>query len=168
MRAIAVVANLIQMVLILTVFIAHGLSLGGWTILAFFFLLLIAFVNLLVFLYHVPANQVRVPSEKKGITKRQDFRVTYVTGTQPILTIGHKRYSVLDIAETGVRFSIGRHEHLKKRVRGHMSLLCGESMDVNATLIRRQGNEAAIFLKQSIVYHTLLKEKQAVLGLTKK
>lgn len=160
MRAAAVVANLVQMVLILTIFIGHGISLGGWTILALFFLLLIAFINLVVLLFHSPDSPVLIASEKKGITKRQDFRVTYLTNNQPVLAVGHQHYSVLDLAESGLRLSIGRHERLKKRIRGHMTLLCGESLDIQATLMRREGNEAAVVFKQTIDYHTLLKEKQ--------
>ena len=62
MRAVAVIANLIQMVIVLSVFLLQGFVLGGWTVFALFILLMIAFLNLLVLLFHTCADPLEVPA----------------------------------------------------------------------------------------------------------
>lgn len=165
MRLIAVVANLAQMTIILLVFLLKGVALGGWTIIALFLLLLIAFFNLLVLLFHSALShkdQAGTAGDKTAITKRQDLRVVYMSDPYPILTIGKRRFSVSDLSENGLRIRIGRNESLKRRLRAQLALLCEETMNVKASLIRREGDEAALSLKQPIDYAVLLKEKQAV------
>ncbi len=164
MRVTAVLANLIQMVIVLSIFLWKGISLGGWTILALFILLIIASFNLLVLLF--PAGMARngIVVDKKAIIKRQDLRVSYTAGPQPALTIGKQRYDVLDIAESGIRILIGRHERLKKRAKCHIDLLCGEVLNIKTVLVRRNGDEAALAFKPPIEYRILLKEKQAAAG----
>lgn len=165
MRLITVVANLAQMAIILLVFLLKGPSLGGWTIFALFLLLIIAFVNLLVLFFHATLSQKdQLPGTKSDgtIIKRQDLRVAYVAAPYPVLSIGKREFSVSDISENGLRIRIGRHEQLKKRFRGDLTLLCKERLDIKATLIRRQGDEAALALKQPLDYAFLLKEKQSL------
>jgi hypothetical protein len=165
MRIAAVVANLAQMAIILLVFLLKGVALGGWTIFALFLLLLIAFFNLLVLLFHsalAHKGPARRGPEKAAIIKRQDLRIAYVSQSCPTLMFGNRRFSLSDLSENGMRILIGRHEPLKKRIRGHVALLCGETVAVNATLLRREGDSAALVLKKPIDYAMLLKEKQAL------
>lgn len=164
MRIAAIMANLLQMVIVLSIFLWQGISLGGLTILALFVLLIIASFNLLVLLF--PANMERdtIVDEKKAIIKRQDLRVSYSVGAQPALIIGKQRYDVLDIAESGIRILIGRHERLKKRAKCHIDLLCGEVLNIKTILVRRKGDEAALVFKPPVEYRILLKEKQASAG----
>lgn len=165
MRIAAVVANLAQMTIILLVFLINGLALGGWTIFALFLLLIIAFVNLLVLLFHAaldPKITKQTPKEPSPIVKRQDLRVTYVDKHYPTLTIGKRQFSISDISENGLRIRIERHEPLKKRMRGQLALLSKKRLTVKVILIRREGEEAALALKEPIDYAVLLKEKQAL------
>lgn len=164
MRIAAIMANLFQMVIVLSIFFWQGLSLGGLTVLSLFVLLIIASFNLLAFLF--PDSMVRdaIIDEKKTIIKRQDLRVSYADGAQPVLTIGTQRYDVLDIAESGMRILIGRHERLKKRAKCHIELLCGEVLNTKTQLVRRNGDEAALVFNPPIEYRILLKEKQAADG----
>lgn len=161
MRGVAIVANLIQMVIVLSIFLWQGISLGGWTILSLFVLLIIASFNLLVMLFPTNTDSGAIVNNKKVITKRQDLRVNYKTGVQPVLTMGKKRYDVIDIAESGIRIVVGRHERLSKRSKSHLSLLCGEVLNIKTVLIRRNGDEAALAFKPPIEYRILVKEKQA-------
>jgi hypothetical protein len=164
MRIAAIVANLFQMVIVLTIFFWQGLSLGGSTVLALFVLLIIASYNLLVFLFPDSMDRNTILAEKKTIIKRQDLRISYADGAQPVLTIGNQRYDVLDIAESGIRILIGRHERLKKRAKCRIELICGEVLTTKTQLVRRYGDEAALAFHHPIEYRILLKEKQAVGG----
>ncbi|MEJ2154279.1 MAG: hypothetical protein P8X96_03010 [Desulfobacteraceae bacterium] len=164
MRIAAIMANLIQMIIVLAIFLWQGLTLGGLTILALFILLIIASFNLLVLLFPDSMERGVIVDDKKTIIKRQDLRVSYVAGAQPALNIGNQRYEVLDIAESGIRILIGRHERLKKRAKCHIELLCGEVLNIRTLLVRRNGDEAALAFKPPIEYRILLKEKQAAAG----
>jgi hypothetical protein len=164
MRIAAIVANLIQMVIVLTIFFWQGLFLGGSTVLALFVLLIIASYNLLVFLFPDTIGRNTILAEKKTIVKRQDLRISYADAAQPVLTIGNRRYDVLDIAESGIRILIGRHERLKKRAKCRVELVCGEVLSTKAQLVRRYGDEAALAFHPPIEYRILLKEKQAAAG----
>ena len=163
MRVITVVANLAQMAIVLSIFLLKGPALGGWTVFALFVLLMIAFVNLLMLLFHSTLSH-KVPGkgtkEKAAIIKRQDLRVAYLSEPYPALTVGKRKFSVSDLSENGLRIRIGRHEQLKKRFRGHLDLLCDASLAVKAVLIRRQGDQAALALKEPLDYAVLLKEKK--------
>ncbi len=164
MRIAAIVANLFQMVIVLTIFFWQGLSLGGSTVLALFVLLIIASYNLLVILFSDSMGRNTILAEKKTIIKRQDLRISYADGAQPVLTIGSQRYDVLDIAESGIRILIGRHERLKKRAKCRIDLICGEVLNTKTQLVRRYGDEAALAFHPPIEYRVLLKEKQAAGG----
>jgi hypothetical protein len=158
-------ANLIQMIIVLAIFLWQGLTLGGFTILALFVLLIIASFNLLVLLFPDSVDRGAIVDEKKSIIKRQDLRVSYSAGAQPALIIGKQRYDVLDVAESGVRILIRRHERLKRKTKCHIELLCGEVLNVKTQLVRRNGDEAALAFRPPIEYRVLLKEKQAAAGL---
>ncbi len=162
MRIVAIISNLVQMVIVLAIFVLHGLSFEGWTILGLFILLIIACFNLLVLLFHGLSEQNLIGNEKPPIVKRQDLRVVYHTGVHPLLDVGEQSFSILDIAESGLRIRIDRHERIKKRVRARIELLCGESLNVRAIVVRRQADEAAMCFKHPLGYAVLLKEKQAV------
>ena len=163
MRAAAIVANLIQMMIILALFLIHGIALGGWTIFALFLLLLVAFVNLLVLLFHSAlsaTDQSAYRNEKGGLVKRQDLRVRYLGDAQPELAVDDRCFSVLDLSENGVRIKIDRHEPLKRRFRGRLTLLSRKILTLRVTRVRRQGDEAALLIAESIDWDLLSTEKQ--------
>lgn len=164
MRVAAIIANLVQMVIVLFVFLLQGIAMGGMTILALFVLFIIACFNLWVLLFPGDKDQGPVVDDKKTIIKRLDFRVGYALGTQAKLGIGEQDYDVIDISEGGARIAIGRHERLKKRFHCQVNLLCGETFKTKVVVMRREGNEAALAFDSSVAYRVLLKEKQVVAG----
>lgn len=165
MRTAAIAANLLQMLIVLTIFLIQGISLGGVTVFFLFVLLVIACFNLLVVLFPRDADQGvkgHKSGEKKPLVKRHDLRVSYVSDPRPVLAVGGKKHKILDIAEGGIRIHIGRDEQLKKRFKGHLEMLCGETLNIKVQLIRREGDEAALEFKPPIEYSVLLKERQFV------
>jgi hypothetical protein len=162
MRAVAIIFNLVQMIIVLAIFVMQGLSFGGWAVLGLFFLLIIACFNLLVLLFHGLEDQHLIDKEKQAVVKRRDLRVVYPPSRSPQLTVGQRSFSILDIAESGVRISINRNESLKKRLRARVELICGETFNVRASVVRRHGDEVALCFKHPLGYATLLKEKQVI------
>jgi len=167
MRIFAIIVNLAQMGIILTIFLVQGLKLGGPIILVFFVMLVFAFINLLVLLFYtvnMVTNSPIIGEEKPGIVKRQDLRVTYKSDLHPSLIIEGQRFTVLDVAENGVRFSIPRNQRIKKRVRAEMTLLCGDTLTPRGSLARREGNEATLMFKKPLSLETLSKERRTVVS----
>jgi hypothetical protein len=162
MRAVAIIFNLVQMIIVLAIFVMQGVSFGGWAILGLFLLLMIACFNLLVLLFHGFEDQHLIEKEKPTIVKRRDLRVVYPPSRAPRFMVGQRAFSILDIAESGVRISINRNESLKKRLRARVQLICGETLNVRASVVRRHGDEVALCFKQPLGYATLLKEKQVI------
>ena len=167
MRAVAVIVNLVQMIIVLLVFIVQGFVLGGWTVFALFILLLIAFLNLLVLLFHpsmAGSDRMKLVKDHASIIKRQDQRVIYPAARRPVLMIGNRKFDILDLSEQGLRFSIGRNEQLRKRMRCRLTLLSGQTLNFKAVLIRREGGHAVLQFKQPIAYRKLIDEKQAAVS----
>jgi len=162
MRTAAILFNLIQMVIVLAIFVLQGLSFSGWTILGLFLILMIACFNLLVLLFHRFSGHHIITQDKPAIVKRQDIRVVYGIGPKPDLVAGKQSFTILDIAESGLRIRINRHESIKKRLRCRIDLLCGESLNARAVVVRRQADEAALQFRHPLGYAVLLKEKQSV------
>jgi hypothetical protein len=165
MRWLAIAVNLVQIGTILGLFLTKGLTLGGSTIMVFFVLLLFALINLIVLLFYTintAADQPLFGREKAPIVKRQDLRVSYVSGLQPVFSTGKQRFSLLDLAENGLRISLDRNTKCRKHLSGQIALLCGTTLNVKGILARREGDEAALLFKKPVDYQVLLQERQAV------
>jgi hypothetical protein len=160
MRVLAVVANLAQVGIVLAIFIELGLRLGGWVILGLFLLLLIALLNQIVVFFFAVNKVVHQPlvGPGKEPVKRRDYRVTYAMAPQPTVIIDEHPYSVLDLSENGMRFYIDCQEGLKKHFGGRISLLCGQSLSFQGTLVRRQKYEAIASFNQALDRSVLVKE----------
>lgn len=165
MRWLAIAVNLAQIAIVLALFITKGLSFGGMTILSFFFLLLFALINLIVLLFYtinIAPDSPRFGREKIPIVKRQDLRVNYPPGRRPSLAVGKMSHPILDLAENGMRIGLDRNARIKRRIKGQITLLCGKVIDVKASMVRREGDEAALLMNRPMEYDLLLQEKQKV------
>ncbi len=163
MRIIAIVANLIQLVIVLAIFLSSGPSMEPLAIAGLFLLMILAFVNLLVFLFHHPfAREDQEASSSTGPIKRRDIRVSYILGPRPYLETGKQSFEVQDLSEQGVRFLVSPGSKVKRRIKGHIKLVCGQTIDIKGMVIRRQGDEIAIILRTPIPYPVVLAEKKAI------
>ncbi len=165
MRWLAIAVNLIQIGIILGLFLVKGLMLGGSTIMVFFMLLLFALINLIVLLFYTintAADQPLFGRETAPIVKRQDLRVSYTATVQPVFSTGKQQFTILDLAENGLRINLDRNQRCRKRLRGRIDLLCGRILNVKGILIRREGDEAALLFRKPVDYNVLLQEKQSI------
>ena len=79
-------------------------------------------------------------SEKyEGPERRKDLRITYKPDKRPVLKVGEDEFEVADISETGLRFFNVRKIEFQNRIRGTITLLCGESIDVDGMIVREHG-----------------------------
>ncbi len=75
----------------------------------------------------------------EGQERRKTLRVTYKPDKRPILKVGEDEFEVADISEMGLKFFNVRKIELRDWVRGTVTLLCGESIDVEGMIVREQG-----------------------------
>jgi len=151
------------MFIILILFFIQGIALGGSVIFAFFVLLLVAFINLLVLLFHSAlseADRTDRRNENGDLVKRQDLRVRYTPAARPELVVDKRCFSVLDLSENGIRIRIQRQEPLKRRFRGRLALLSKQTLNIQVFRVRREGNEAALQIKQPIGWDVVSTEKE--------
>lgn len=163
MRTVAIAVNLLQIFIIVALFFSHGIGLGGLTVIALFILLVAAFINLLVLLFHSGLSETVYASqraEKGRLVKRQDLRVRYLSAAPPELIVKNRRYPVLDLSVNGARIGIRRKEPLKRRFRGRITLLSGQTLHIRVLRVRRQGDEAALLIRQPLDWDTLILEKK--------
>jgi hypothetical protein len=71
-------------------------------------------------------------------------------------------HPILDLAENGMRIGLDRNARIKRRIKGQITLLCGKVIDVKASMVRREGDEAALLMNRPMEYDLLLQEKQKV------
>ncbi len=163
MRILAVVANLIQFAIVLAIFFTGGSSMEPLATAGLFLLMIIAFVNLLALLFHHHFPEAEQDDgRRRGTIKRRDIRVSYILGPRPYLETGKRRFEVQDLSERGVRFRVYPPVKIRRRIKGRIRLLCGRVIDVKGTVIRRQGDEVAICLRDPIPYPVVLAEKKFV------
>ncbi len=163
MRVLSIVANLIQLAVVLAIFLSTGSCLEPLATAGLFLLMIIAFVNLLTLLFHYPFQQAdREASQRPGPIKRRDIRVSYILGPRPYLDTGNQRFEVQDLSEQGIRFLVHPAAKIKRRVKGRIELLCGQTIDIKGVVIRRQGDEIAVALREAIPYPVVLAEKKFV------
>lgn len=164
MRIAAIILNILQILIIMSFYFDLGLSLGGWAMLSLFILLLIAGVNVLVHLFYSPLNvtpaQEQEPAENGKLVKRQDLRVLYSGELQPTLQWAKRRAPVIDLSQNGLRIIINRQEKIPKRFRGRLPLLSGKVLPLKLTLLRREGDQAALLIKDPIDNTIIQDEKQ--------
>ena len=163
MRVVAVIANLAQVGIVLAIFIRLGLDLGTWIILGLFCLLIIALLNQIVAFFFAVNKPVHHPLvAAANPAKRKDYRVSYAMAPQPTLIINGHPYSVVDLAENGVRFAMDSQEGLAKQFSGRISLLCGRSLPFTGSLVRRQQDEVAVIFNQPVDRTMLVRESNLI------
>ena len=166
MRFLAVIANILQVCIVLVIFSRIGLDFGGWVSLGLFLLLLIALLNqVVIFVYsvnkavHHPLFEFRRP-----MAKRKDLRVVYSMAPQPTVIIENHPFNVLDVSENGMRFVIAKEQELKKHIQGRISFLSGQSVMFQGNVIRRQKDEATIAFAHPVAQDVLSKEIRMLQG----
>ena len=84
----------------------------------------------------------------EGQERRKNLRVTYKPDKRPVLKVGEDEFEVADISETGLKFFNVRKIEFRHRVRGTITLLCGESIDVEGMIVRE--NRVDIYMNNNI------------------
>ena len=97
-----------------------------------------------------------------GQERRKTLRVNYKPDERPTLKVGENEFKVADFSERGLRFFYNRRMELEDRVCGKLTLLCGESIDVDGMIVRKEKEDMYINLKTPIQKKILDKEQQYI------
>ena len=101
--------------------------------------------------------------EYEGSDRRTYFRILYQSTKRPKLIIGKHELEIADISEGGIRLINNQNITLEKSIRGRTTFLCGESLDIEGTIVWEQNNEIGLLLKEYIPPTTMQKENQLVI-----
>ena len=160
----AIVANVVQLVIILALFLVRGLELGAMVIFLLFLLMPIPFINFLaLFFCRQPIGQPAAgPDEENGMIKREAMRVRYSRERCPTLNTGGTAYAVRDLSEGGVCIRASSDTPFKKKINGEILLISGERIRFKGSVRRREAGEVIFVFNEPIGTAILMEEKKAI------
>lgn len=164
MNIAALVANVTQLLIILTVFFIAGLDLGPIVIFLLFLLMPIPFINFLaLFFSNRPLSASNAgDAAENAMIKREAVRILYEEDHCPVLTVGATAYTVRDLSEGGVRIRAGAEIPFKKKFSGEIRLLSGDAIRFKATVARREEGEVVFIFSEPVGTAILMEEKKAL------
>jgi hypothetical protein len=160
----AIVANVVQLIIILALFLVRGLELGALVIFLLFLLMPIPFINFLaLFFCRQPIGQPAAGSdEENGMIKREAMRVRYSRERCPTLNTGGTAYAVRDLSEGGVCIRASSETPFKKKINGEILLISGERIRFKGSVRRREPGEVIFVFNEPIGTAILMEEKKAI------
>jgi hypothetical protein len=94
----------------------------------------------------------------EGIERRKYPRTEYFNIEGPKLKIGKHKFEVLDISQRGLKFLNDKEVNLSEYISGKLTLLCGESIDIEGSPIWEQDDDFGLYLKNHIPSDIIQKE----------
>jgi hypothetical protein len=105
-----------------------------------------------------------INSKKTGDERRQNYRITYPPDFQPRIVIKEHEFDILDLSETGLRFSIKSNVRLPGDLfRAQVKLHNGTAVEIMGRIIRVTGEDAAMFLVVKKIPYQIILSEQAFL-----
>ena len=102
-------------------------------------------------------------SRYQGREKRNYFRIVYSLTKRPGLKAGKQDYEVADISQRGIRFVSQHKSRPAKRIKGTLTFLYGESIDLKGTVVWEQDQQFGLLLEDPIPSDKMEKEQQYVI-----
>ena len=100
----------------------------------------------------------------EGIERRKSSRLKYINLNKPRLKIGKFKLKVNDISQRGLKFLKDEETYLPENIKGNLTFLCGESLEIGGTLIWEQDDNFALYLKTLIPSDMIQKEELYIQG----
>ncbi len=91
------------------------------------------------------------------------IRIIYNPGKRPRLAAINSEFEVTDISEGGVRFLNSDAISLPEFIKGQITFLDSEIIDIDGTVEWQQDNEAGLSLKYLIPARTIEKEQRHII-----
>ncbi len=97
--------------------------------------------------------------EYEDTERRKYLRIKYLNIEKPKLKIGKHKFEVLDISQRGLKFLNDKEVNLSEHISGELTFLCGESIDIEGSLIWEQDDDLGLYLKNHISSDMIQNEK---------
>ena len=107
------------------------------------------------------SNQIE-SKKYDGPERRKVLRVSYKPDERPMLKVGENEFEVADISVWGLRFFNATNIEVQPRVRGTITLLCGQSIDVDGMIVREKRVDIYIQSKIPISENILIREQRLI------
>lgn len=95
--------------------------------------------------------------------KRSYTRIVYHPGKRPRLNSSSKTFEVTDISEGGIRFLNAAGIELPETIKGTLTFLDDETIDIDGKIEWQQNHEVGISLKFMIPVATIEKEQRHII-----
>jgi hypothetical protein len=164
MHIAAIIANVAQWGIILSIFFIRGLDLGGLVIGLLFVLMTVPLINFLALFFpgRAPTTPDAARMADNGMIKREAMRIRYPESRCPALHIGATAFAVIDLSEGGVRIRASLATPFKKKVAGEIHLLCGEQIHFKGSLLRREDSETVFHFIEPVGTALIMAEKNTL------
>ena len=95
--------------------------------------------------------------------KRSYIRIVYNPGKRPRLAAIDSEFEVTDISEGGIRFLNNHVDSLPEFIKGKLTFLDSETIDIDGKVEWQQDNEVGMSLKYLIPVKTIEKEQRHII-----
>ena len=99
----------------------------------------------------------------KGPERRSHSRIMYNPKERPKLKIDAHVFEVADISEKGLRLINDKNIKLDIMIRGVLTFLNGESVDIEGSIIWQEGNDLGLQFEDLIPSDKIYKEQRHIL-----
>jgi len=101
--------------------------------------------------------------DEKGGANRSFNRIIYNPQERPNITIGDHVFAVADISEKGLRLISDKKIKPDLKLKGKLTLLCGEALDVQGVIIWQEGSDFGLQFDNLLASDIILKEQRHIL-----
>ena len=98
----------------------------------------------------------------EGTDGRKYPRAEYLNVERPRLKIEKHKFEVLDISQRGLKFLNDKEINLSEYISGELTLLCGESIAIEGSLIWEQDDDFGLTLNNLIPSDMIQKEESYI------
>jgi hypothetical protein len=97
--------------------------------------------------------------------EREHFRIQYPARVRPEFLVGQAVHEVLDLSEGGIRLRPSGPLEVddEGRVAGTLRLRRGESVEVEARMLRRDGTDVVLRVTSGITFRVIMEEQRWLL-----
>ncbi|MDV2478772.1 MAG: DnaJ domain-containing protein [bacterium] len=99
-----------------------------------------------------------------GAQRREHFRVEYPSRYRPKLIIAESEYDILDLSESGVRFSCSNGKVLEHKIHATITFHDGEALKIEGEVFRSGDNEMALRLVKRVPLRRIVKEQRHLMN----
>ncbi|KPK36756.1 MAG: hypothetical protein AMK70_01165 [Nitrospira bacterium SG8_35_1] len=100
--------------------------------------------------------------ESSKENKREHYRIRYPLSFRPVLKFAGKKFEVIDISESGIKFYCENTEDLKagQEVQGTVTFNDGKSLILKGNILRIYKRTAIVWLSAYIPFRLIIREQR--------